>query len=79
MTGKKRIRLRKPDHRRGGLQVRICGTLIQEQGDIVCSLPHGGHTTHGTVALSSDGKQVYAFLKAPGEDVQIWQLVAAQG
>ena len=66
---------RKP-HRYGGLQVRICGHVIQEgaQGtSIVCQLhPDEKHSSHAAIALGS--KTIYAFLKLSDGDVQVWQL-----
>jgi hypothetical protein len=68
--------VRKPS-RFGGLQVRICGRPIQNEGNVVCTLPPSKyHNAHAAVVMGGkDGKEVYAFLKTPDGDVQVWQLV----
>jgi hypothetical protein len=68
--------VRKPS-RFGGLQVRICGRPIQSEGNVVCTLPPSKyHNAHAAVVMGGkDGKEVYAFLKTPDGDVQVWQLV----
>jgi hypothetical protein len=68
--------VRKPS-RFGGLQVRICGRPIQSEGNVVCTLPPSKyHNAHAAVVMGGeDGKEVYAFLKTPDGDVQVWRLV----
>jgi len=74
--------LRKPNHRRGGKEVRICGRIIQEPTNsheisVVCTLPPpcNSHPIHAAIATNRSGTAVYAFLKMEDGDVQIWQLV----
>lgn len=66
--------VRKP-HRFGGVQVRVCGRMIQEVGNVICTLPPGKHPNHAAVVMNDDGSRVYAFLKLEDGDVQVWQLV----
>jgi hypothetical protein len=69
---------RKPS-RFGGLQVRICGHLIQETASIVCQRQPDKHGIHSAIAIGDGehGIKVYAFLKhgsAKDAEVEVWLL-----
>lgn len=67
--------LRKPNHRLGGLEVRICGHLIQKEGDIVCTLPAlPRHRRHAAMASNSE-EEIFAFIEMEDGDTLAWRLV----
>lgn len=49
--------------------------MIQEVGNVICTLPPGKHPNHAAVVMNDDGTYVYSFLKLEDGDVQVWQLV----
>lgn len=67
---------RKP-HRFGGLQVRICGHLIQKEFSVVCQRLPDKHSTHTGIATNDEGTKIYAFIKYGNNsdaEVKAWQL-----
>ena len=70
--------LRKPNHRLGGLEVRICGKQIQTANGLVCTLPPDRHHIHAAMASSDDGERIYAFVLTSDGDVKVWQLEGPQ-
>jgi hypothetical protein len=66
--------VRKPS-RFGGVQVRICGRIIQKEGSIICTLPPDKHDEHAATVIGGvNNKTIYAFLRTSDGDVKVWQL-----